>query len=72
MKEKKNGKDMVKKKKANSSRALEMSCGSRQISAATVVISAPRVGYIDEELHNAVHPRKASEMGEVKEEREGA
>lgn len=49
-----------------------MSCGSRQISAATVVISAPQVGYVDEELHNAVQPRKASEMEEVKEEREGA
>ncbi len=59
-------------KKANSSQAVEMSCGSRQISAATVVISAPQVGHIDEELHNAVRPRKASEMEEVKEEREGA
>lgn len=45
-----------------------MSCGSRQISAAAGVIRAPEVGCIDEEIHNAVYPRKASEM---EEEREG-
>lgn len=43
-------------KKANSSQAVEMSCGSRQISAAAGVISAPRVGCIDEYIHNVVHP----------------
>lgn len=61
---------MIKKKKANSSQAVEMSFGSRQISAATAVISAPQVGYIDEEPHNAVQPRKAQETEELKKKKE--
>lgn len=48
-----------------------MSYGSGQISAAAGVILAPRVGCIDEEIHNAAHSRKGWEMEEVKEEREG-
>lgn len=47
-----------------------MSFGSRQISAATAVISAPQVGYIDEEPHNAVQPRKAQETEELKKKKE--
>lgn len=47
-----------------------MSCGSRQISAG--VISALQVGRIEEELHNAAHPRKARETEGVREEGEGA
>lgn len=43
-----------------------MSCGSRQISAATLAISAPQVSCIDEEIHNVVHPKKGLEMVEAK------
>lgn len=57
-----------KKKKANTGEAMETSCGNRQISGATGVIPAPRVGYIDEEIHNAerlekLKKKKQNEMG---------
>lgn len=59
-----------KEKKANSSPAVEMSCGSIQTSAAARVISAPQVGCIDEETHNAVHPPNRAERWKKRKKKE--